>query len=688
MADCFNLEGTRVAGKFEVGAAVSETHHAVTYRASRVQTGAHHTLKVFKVLGDFTPGERETLLQNLIQSAVAVRVAAARNHGICAAEEMGPIPLREGKWVPYIAYDWLDGLPLSQVVQEEQRGGLPPRSLFEAMQLLDPVMRALATAHGHGVIHGGLSPSSIMVVGAARSANVDVRVIDFGVAQAISDARIGLSPITQQVRSSHPGQMTITPAYYDSHFAAPEQVDFTGHAVSAASDVYSLALVLAHLLVYASDATQGGRDPADYRGTPGRRGVVLKPEAELAFQRALSRRPEDRQPDVASLWNELRGVQGARPSETPSNGSTRPVASVTADLTPASFNRHLAGSADATLRTTAQSSAANRSSSRRPLVMAGVAALMVVVGGAVVLASSSGDGDETESPPDSQAESTKVTAPKTARPAPSAIPTCAEDMAEVKTAMFFMGSDETTALEFEKPAHQVKLSAYCIDLHEVTVAEYKVCSDKGECKRASKVNVWMDIDTKQRAAFDPLCNMNDPVGRADHPVNCVTFRMAQHFCENQGKRLPTEAEWELAARGTDGRIYPWGDEPPTAAHLNACGTECAAWAKKHKQKMSAMYDEDDGYPHTAPVGSFPMGKTTYGLVDVVGNVWEWVGDWYMPYTNEDQTDPQGPERAEKRVIRGGAWNGGHAAWVRPTFRYRDYPDIKSYGIGFRCARSL
>jgi formylglycine-generating enzyme required for sulfatase activity len=257
---------------------------------------------------------------------------------------------------------------------------------------------------------------------------------------------------------------------------------------------------------------------------------------------------------------------------------------------------------------------------------------------------------------------------------------------------FYMGSDE--GLPHEKPAHHVKLAPFCIDELEVTLAKYKECSDRGACKRAGTTNEWEGIPPHEQKAFDPLCNSRDPVDKAKHPVNCVDWDMASHFCEAQvGGRLPTEAEWEFAARGPDGRKYPWGDEIPSAAHLNACGLECVAWGKKNKIAEEAMYAADDGYANTAPVGSFPQGKSRYGLQDVVGNVWEWVGDWYAPYASgggagEMPTDPKGPASGTERVIRGGAWNGSDPAWVRPTFRFHDVPSKRSYGIGFRCAKSL
>jgi formylglycine-generating enzyme required for sulfatase activity len=226
-----------------------------------------------------------------------------------------------------------------------------------------------------------------------------------------------------------------------------------------------------------------------------------------------------------------------------------------------------------------------------------------------------------------------------------------------------------------------------MDKFEVTVAEYKACSDSGHCKRASMNNEWEGIKEKERKAYDPLCNIRDPEGHGKHPINCVDFEMAAKYCQEQGKRLPTEAEWEFAARGPDGRKYPWGDETPGLGHMNACGKECVAWGKKAGiDDMKPMYEEDDGYAATAPVGSFPKGASRYGLEDVVGNVWEWVSDFYAPYTKDEQTDPKGPDTGADKVIRGGAWNASYPAWVRPTFRYHDVPTKRSYGIGFRCAK--
>jgi formylglycine-generating enzyme required for sulfatase activity/serine/threonine protein kinase len=265
-------------------------------------------------------------------------------------------------------------------------------------------------------------------------------------------------------------------------------------------------------------------------------------------------------------------------------------------------------------------------------------------------------------------------------------PTCPPGMAKIPGGKFFMGSDDD--LPMERPSHNVTLSPYCIDLNEVSTEQYKACSDEGGCKRAGVTNAWAGIGETEHKTYDSLCNVREPLERAKHPINCVDWDMARIYCKARGGRLPTEAEWEFAARGPDGRKYPWGDEEPGPTLLNACGKECAEWGRKNHVSTNAMYANDDGWATTSPVGSFPRGASPYGLQDIVGNVWEWVSDWYAAYPNTELVDPAGPDSGEERVIRGGAWNGAYAAWVRPTFRYKDTASKRSYGIGFRCAKSL
>jgi formylglycine-generating enzyme required for sulfatase activity len=242
----------------------------------------------------------------------------------------------------------------------------------------------------------------------------------------------------------------------------------------------------------------------------------------------------------------------------------------------------------------------------------------------------------------------------------------------------------------QKPSHNVTLNGFCVDLYEVTAKLYKECSQVGKCRRATPEVDWPGITPSDKKVYSRLCTLGDDA-KGSHPANCVNWEMANTYCKANNRRLPTEAEWEYATRGPDGRVYPWGDDAPTAQHLNACGSECLAWAKQNKvsqQFPGALYPADDGYATTAPVGKFPAGRSRFGPYDVVGNVWEWVADWDGPYQAANQKNPTGPDAGQKRVIRGGAWNGSFPEWLHPAFRYAQDPKAQSHGIGFRCAKSL
>jgi formylglycine-generating enzyme required for sulfatase activity/serine/threonine protein kinase len=272
--------------------------------------------------------------------------------------------------------------------------------------------------------------------------------------------------------------------------------------------------------------------------------------------------------------------------------------------------------------------------------------------------------------------------------------TCPEGMVLSPGGRFFMGSDEP-GFDLWRPAHRVTIDTFCVDINEVTAGDYKACSDVGDCKRPDPIpsyprssGVTEEQHEKGRLAQAELCNFGKP-DRDRHPINCVSWDLADNFCKMRRARLPTEAEWEYAARGSDGRKYPWGDEAGDALHMNACGAECNAWERQHSLTPSRrMYEVDDGYPGTAPVGSFPSGKTVAGAQDFIGNVWEWTSDWFETYSPGEAQNPTGAPAGNRKAIRGGGYNGGTRLWLDPAFRYHQLGTASAPAIGFRCVMNL
>jgi sulfatase modifying factor 1 len=220
-------------------------------------------------------------------------------------------------------------------------------------------------------------------------------------------------------------------------------------------------------------------------------------------------------------------------------------------------------------------------------------------------------------------------------------------MVAVPSGKFLMGASQGEPDEY--PAHDVEISAFRIDRMEVTNAEYAVCVESRVCRKAAFVD-------------DP------ELGRPRHPVVGVTYADAAAFCKWVKKRLPTEAEWEYAARTPSFSVFPWeGRFRPTA--VNGRG-------------------DVDGYEKTAPVGSFEEGRSGLGIFDMAGNAAEWTADWYdgTYYKKSEEKDPTGPALSTgKRVVRGGSWADSDYR-LRATSRTDQDPATSRNSVGFRCVR--
>jgi len=242
----------------------------------------------------------------------------------------------------------------------------------------------------------------------------------------------------------------------------------------------------------------------------------------------------------------------------------------------------------------------------------------------------------------------------------------------VPTGGFLMGSSSLDSLSevYERPQHSVYLDSFWIDKTEVTNAMFAKFVDSTGHRTQAEIDGWSwEFDGQswsQPAGTDwhhPLGSGSSLQGLDNHPVVRVSWNDAQAYCSWVERRLPTEAEWEKAARGENGNIYPWGNSSPMPNMLN--------------------YNQNKG--NTKPVGTYPDGVSVFGAYDMSGNVWEWVIDWYQEYYYQDSIfeNPVGPPNGDGRVMRGGSWFTGEVG-IRSAYREWGYQDGSYWSTGFRC----
>lgn len=294
-------------------------------------------------------------------------------------------------------------------------------------------------------------------------------------------------------------------------------------------------------------------------------------------------------------------------------------------------------------------------------------------------------------------------------PAPTPTPTFSlSDMAYVPPGLFTMGSSEADIAralalcnedvgdldceryfyEDETPQRSIYLRGFYIDKHEVTNAEYSRFLNEVGNQEEGGVK-WLDVSAARDIWYYQGCKIVESgsqyqprEGYENHPVTHVSWYGAQAYCEWAGKRLPTEAEWEKAARGTDGRTYPWGSTFPQD------GTRVGNLAdENHRQVqfIELVRGYDDGCRYTAPVGTYPVGASPYGVLDMAGNVSEWCEGWYAAY--QGSTFGNADFGTTYRVLRGGSYVWGRPS-ARTSARNKELPEAASGDSGFRCAVSL
>ena len=606
----------------------------------------------------------------------------------------------------YLVMEFVDGSNLRDELA--QRGPLP---LEEAVKLTLDLLDALAAVHKHkwDIVHRDIKPSNVLV------ADGRAKLTDFGLAL--------LGGETSLINGYHPG----TPLYM-----SPEQ-ERPNAFLKPASDLYSVGCVLFELLT--------GRPYKQVDDDPNAL-LRLRPDAPpalaQALQRAIAENPTARYRRAADFATELRAwlgaLQAAREAE---KEQQRREAEATAQrqreaAVEARRQREAEEAArkqreqeelarqqrEAAARKAAQErqrqEAAERARRQQVLrqalpwvglALGGLVLLLAVfIGGKAVVEAL----QSTPAPTVAVAAATETQTPaiaptQTPAPPPTWTPTPEPTvtataplhalgdtwtrpadgmvMVYVPAGEFQMGSEYGD--DDEKPLHMVTLDPFWLDRTEVNVMQfrrfveatgYETTAEQLGRSYAYTNSGWQEvIGTDWVHPQGPSSQAED-----NHPVVHVSGYDAISYCDWIGGRLPTEAEWEYAARGSEGLIYPWGDIFDGTL-LNFCDKNCARpWA-----------DEaiDDGYEFTAPVGSYPGGVSWVGALDMAGNVWEWIADWYAEYPSGRQINPTGPATGDFHVLRGGSWNNPERV-IRSTNRDKSAVLLSNDNLGFRCAMSL
>ena len=540
-------------------------------------------------------------------------VAQLKSRDIVTIYELGEIDGRV-----FIAMEYMEGGSLKDKLEKE--GAL---SFEKTLKIMRQVCAGLDKAHKMGLVHQDIKPANILF-----DEDGNALISDFGLARAVQNAS----------RAAKEGMgLSGTAAY-----RAPEIWQGTP-PVSAATDIYSLGCILSEML--SGETLFDGNTPEQILTQHLINGpsipTKIPQEMQDILKIALAKDPAQRFSGSKDLLIEFEGSQPKKkqePTATPPVEAAKEAPARPRPVTPE--------------KNPAQPPAAQKPGDKRLIIglAAGGLAIALLVWGINALSVPAA------------APAAASTAVPTQRPASSTGSTFVAEndgmtMVYVPAGEFEMGSENGGS--DESPVHTVYLDAYYIDQTEVTNAQYKLCEQAGKCDQPS------DTTNYNNSSY------------ADHPVVYVSWNDANDYCEWAGRQLPTEAQWEKAARGTDGRIYPWGNVFD-GNKLNYCDSNCEYdWKDTSK---------NDGYSQTAPVGSYPEGASPYGALDMAGNVWEWVADWYNSdyYRISPESNPSGPSDGTERVLRGGSWVSNERI-VRSAYRSYDGPNSSSYNYGFRCA---
>jgi formylglycine-generating enzyme required for sulfatase activity/serine/threonine protein kinase len=634
--DPFGWVGSTIEGKYRVEALIGEGGFGVVYRAQHLGLGEPVAVKCLKIPATMPPEDRERFHKSFLDEGRVLRKLSRATPAVVQALDVGATASPSGAWTPYLVLEWLRGETLEDDLVRRAKEGRARMALADAIRMLEPAARALAVAHETGIAHRDVKPANLFLADVGGA--ISLKVLDFGIAKVIADN----ATVTRAMEATGAAPSMFTP-----HYGAPEQFNRRFGATGPWTDVFALSLVLVELVsgkaaLEGDDVTQlyiAATDPAE-RPTPRARGVPTTKAVEEVFQRALAIEPKARYRSAGAFWDALREAL-EKPGEE-------------------EMGAHLPPTSPTPLATEVPKTGARPGVARRILPAVLAVFTIASVAFAVVTAAR-------KKPPALQVPTVMRFGPELDQ---VDVPAGPGDMVLVPAGHFIMGSAKEG--KTEGPPHTVTISKpFYIDRTEVRAGDYARCVAAGKCTPSGVHG--KKVDEAEAQKYAPYCNGADPA-RQDHPINCVDQAQAAAYCAFVGKRLPTEAEWEYAARGTDERLYPWGNAAPTCETGNFARTREDGCAGRGRGTLA--------------VGSFPSQPSAFGVLDMAGNVWEWVADGWDPtaYKHGDQKDPAVPAGGENGVLRGGSWDFAPSV-AKVTYRLAFDRTMGHVSTGLRCART-
>ncbi|WP_437304419.1 bifunctional serine/threonine-protein kinase/formylglycine-generating enzyme family protein [Sorangium sp. So ce388] len=585
--------------------------------------------------------------------------------------------------VPYLVMELLRGFSLAELLE---RGGR--LSFATARSLVQQVGSALESAHERGIVHRDIKPHNVFITEGSKEYPLFVKVLDFGVAKIAGDAA---------VPAANPALTETGMVIGSAPYMSPEQLEGSKD-VDLRSDLWSLGVILYETLTGAQPFQGSSFVAVGAAVLKGKFRPVTEQRPDLPasiddwFAKALSVDPSCRFQSSREMVEALLGLEARIVELDAPAGRHHPAAFATTVAAPVDLRGAPHGAGELARGPVASGALATSGALADDPVTAG--AIHDSAAGHTVLHPLAAERPAARGPSGARAARATVAGravPLAAaacaagagvylflRAPPARSGGCPGGMVLVEGAEFQMGSDvDAETPSDETPRHGVTVRSFCLDTTEVTVKSYSDCK---ACERPRQTVESEGLTPSGRSFWSQFCNGPEA---PDHPINCVDWYQAKAYCAASGKRLPTEAEWELAARGKDAWTYPWGHAPPSGERLNACGPECSRMLTERLEKVGKgpwprMYNDDDAAPATAPVGRSPAGRSPVGALDLAGNVWEWTESHYCPYERDECDD-------SRRVLRGGGWDTVESQYVRSAHRRPSAPTARGWSIGFRCA---